>query len=176
MVVNDKEGKLIEDMRSKFEDFTNYALNLHVIILYLIVMFLIIAGGIAFIDGTYSVLYMIYSFFQQKPVNVTIVIVSAVTSYLLSVVLFVLGYGILKSFQERGGPVGFAAVRSIVDLQNHFIGMIISTIFVVMLQKILESKNVDEVLKLGITIAILAIAAGIYIWCNQKSENTKEKK
>ena len=153
-------------IRRDLEDFSTFALDIHVIILYLIILVLIVAAIIVFVDGTYSIVSMIYSFLRHEQTAVTMVIVSALAQYLLAVVLFILGFGLHNSLKEEEGPRGLAAIRSMAEIQTQFISMIITTLFVILLQKILEPENVDDVVKIGITSAIIVVSAAIFIWCS----------
>ncbi len=97
---------------------------------------------------------------ERKPV--TLRLVDIVDSSLLGVILLVLAFGLKSVFQEKRYKIAAFDIKDVTELKEYLIGLVITLMGTRFLERIMRGEEQDDLLSVGIGVASVILALGIY--------------
>lgn len=172
--------KILEKSKRKFHRFVAERLkhwyNIGILIAFSI--YLLSIGAIGY--AVYEVCVFIFDVISLKSCLNTsqLLIVSLLSDFLLAFVLVLLARGIYTITQKAASDPTKAELPdlNLEVIEKNFIGIIILTMFVVMLEFTLRQEVIIDILYMGISVSILTIAGSIYISLSTFAVSKEEKK
>ena len=109
-------------------------------------------------------------FDSSTPLKVTVVgILTAVDTLLLATVLLVIGYGLYELFVDSKVTLPpWLEIRSLDDLKSKLIGVVVAIIAVVFLGILVDAKDADAVLRIGVGAGVVIAGLAAFTYTSKK--------
>jgi uncharacterized membrane protein YqhA len=123
------------------------------------------------IIGTWEIIRSIVKLFDTSiPIKESVVtILTAVDTLLLATVLLVIGYGLYELFVDSSVKLPpWLEIRSLDDLKAKLIGVVVAIIAVVFLGVLVDSKDPNEVMLIGIGAGAVVIGLAAFTYATKK--------
>ena len=128
-----------------------------------------ILGLGAFTYGIYEVIYEVWCYLTSEPESKgwLLLIISVLKDFLLAFALIILSAGIYEKVRDIS--TGESKELDLDDIEKNFIGIVVLSMLVVVLGMLLpQEENIQRILYVSISIAVLIVAASLYIKCAMK--------
>ena len=131
----------------------------------------IVGAVVLMVIGAIDVVASIVSLFDsQSPTKDAVIrILTAVDILLLATVLLVIGYGLYELFVDTNVRLpAWLEVRSLDDLKAKLIGVVVAIIAVFFLGILVEDRDPDDILTIGLGAAAVVIGLAAFTWATRK--------
>ena len=121
--------------------------------------------------GTWDIIRSIIKLFDVSiPLKESVVtILTAVDTLLLATVLLVIGYGLYELFVDANVKLPpWLEIRSLDDLKAKLIGVVVAIIAVVFLGVLVDSKDPNDVMLIGIGAGAVVIGLAAFTYATKK--------
>ncbi len=123
--------------------------------------------GVGVLEVVRAISTLIQTWASTK--EIVVAVLTAIDSLLLATVLMVIGYGIYELFVDEGLNLpSWLEIRSLDDLKNKLIGVIVAVIAVIFLGFLVDSGNPGEVLQVGIGCGAVLIGLAAFSLSTRK--------
>ena len=123
--------------------------------------------GVGVLEVVRAISTLIQTWTSTK--EIVVAVLTAIDSLLLATVLMVIGYGIYELFVDEGLNLpSWLEIRSLDDLKNKLIGVIVAVIAVIFLGFLVDSGNPGEVLQVGIGCGAVLIGLAAFSLSTRK--------
>jgi uncharacterized membrane protein YqhA len=97
-------------------------------------------------------------------------VLAAVDTLLLATVLLVIGYGLYELFVDESLQLpAWLQINSLDDLKGKLIGVVVAVIAVVFLGELVEGKDSEATMRIGIGAGALVIALAVFMYATRSS-------
>ena len=123
--------------------------------------------------GTWDIIRSIIKLFDVSiPLKESVVtILTAVDTLLLATVLLVIGYGLYELFVDASVKLPpWLEIRSLDDLKAKLIGVVVAIIAVVFLGVLVDSKDPNDVMLIGIGAGAVVIGLAAFTYATRKEK------
>ncbi len=123
--------------------------------------------GVGVLEVVRAISTLIQTWASTK--EIVVAVLTAIDSLLLATVLMVIGYGIYELFVDEGLNLpSWLEIRSLDDLKNKLIGVIVAVIAVIFLGFLVDSGNPGEVVQVGIGCGAVLIGLAAFSLSTRK--------
>mgnify|MGYP006276197993 CR=1 FL=1 len=124
--------------------------------------------GVGVLEVVKAVTILIQTWANTK--EVVVAVLTAIDTLLLATVLMVIGYGIYELFVDEGLNLpSWLEIRSLDDLKNKLIGVIVAIIGVIFLGILVDATDPGEVLQTGIGCGAVLIGLAAFTLATRKN-------
>ena len=103
-------------------------------------------------------------------------VLTAVDTLLLATVLLVIGYGLYELFVDESLELpAWLQIRSLDDLKGKLIGVVVAVIAVVFLGELVEGKDAQSTMLVGIGAGALVLALAAFTFATRSSGKSDDK-
>ena len=106
----------------------------------------------------------------------TVSVLAAVDTLLLATVLLVIGYGLYELFVDESLELPtWLQINSLDDLKAKLIGVVVAVVAVVFLGELVEGKDAEATMRVGIGAGALVIALAVFMYATRSARKGVEK-
>lgn len=141
--------------------------------------FLIFAGMWELFNGFPEILNMLF-FHKEFEVELSVLFISAIGTFMVAVVMFVLGIGLYKLFVDEDASIDhlkWFTISDLFDLKEKLIATSVVVLLITFVKRIVTWKNPLETLYFGGAIAIVIVAITCFsrlVVCNGLRKRNEE--
>ncbi len=105
----------------------------------------------------------------------TVSVLASVDTLLLATVLLVIGYGLYELFVDESLQLpAWLQINSLDDLKGKLIGVVVAVIAVVFLGELVEGKDSEATMRVGIGAGALVIALAVFMYATRSMRKGPE--